>query len=119
MTDAESHLPAEGDLGRANEGMSDCGRLVFAGRIHQSPQLEERPGGGKGHQDEDMQMIFVEDAEPEVRGGREIEVRRQWKVANREDGFSEDRDVDEAVLCDSWRSHVRLAGRTIATLHFL
>jgi hypothetical protein len=118
-TDAESHLLVGQNLGRVNEGRSECGRLVFSARIHQVPRLEKRRRGEKGHQDEDMQMLFGEDAAPAVRGAREIEMRRQWKVEAREDGFLEDRGVDEVVLCDSWLSHVRLAGRTTETLHFL
>lgn len=119
-TDAESHLLAEEDSGRANEGRSECCTLVFSGRIHRSVQLEKKPDGERGHQDEHMHMLVVGNAEPEVREARELEVRRrQWKVEDSEDGFLEDRGVDEAELCDSWQSHVRLAERTTETLHFL
>lgn len=118
-TDAENHLLVGPSLGRVNEGRSESGRLVSSARFHQVPWLEKRCHGEKGPQDEDMQMLFGEDAAPAVRGGREIEMRRQWKVEDQEDGFSEDRGVNEVVLYDSWLSHVRLAGRTTEALHFL
>lgn len=67
-----------------------------------------------------MQTLFGEDGEREVREAREIDVlRRQWKVEIREGGFVEDRGEDEAALCDPYQSRVRLAERTIDTLHFL